>query len=41
LGISPQQVITALNGLPKEHCHCSILAVSTLYKAIVDYLFKK
>ncbi|MGD9014857.1 MAG: iron-sulfur cluster assembly scaffold protein [Candidatus Omnitrophota bacterium] len=41
LGISPQQVIAALDGLPKEHSHCSILAVSTLYKAIVDYLFKK
>ena len=41
LGISPQQVIAALHGLPQEHCHCSILAVSSLYRAIVDYLFKK
>jgi len=41
LGISPKDVIEALNGLPEEHCHCSILAVSTLYRAIVDYLFKK
>ena len=41
LGISPKEIIDALSGLPKEHCHCSILAVSTLYRAIVDYLFKK
>lgn len=41
LGISPKEVIESLNGLPKEHCHCSILAVSTLYRATVDYLFKK
>jgi len=41
LGISPRTVIDGLSGLPKEHCHCSILAVNTLYKAIVDYLFKK
>ena len=41
LGISPKEIINALNGLPQEYCHCSILAVSTLYKAIVDYLFKK
>jgi len=41
LGIAPKQVIDALNGLPKDHCHCSILAVSTLYKAIADYLLKK
>ena len=41
LGISPKTVISKLNGLPKGQSHCSILAVSTLYKAIVDYLFKK
>jgi len=41
LGVSPRKVIKALNGLPEDHCHCSILAVSTLYRAIVDYLFKK
>ena len=41
LGIAPKQVIDLLNGLPKDHCHCSILAVSTLYKAIADYLLKK
>ncbi|MFC1589878.1 iron-sulfur cluster assembly scaffold protein [Candidatus Omnitrophota bacterium] len=41
LGISPKGIMEALHGLPEDHCHCSILAVSTLYKAIVDYLFKK
>ncbi len=41
LGVSPKKVIEALSGLPEDHCHCSILAVSTLYRAIVDYLFKK
>ena len=40
LEISPGRVIKLLNGLPQDHCHCSILAVSTLYKAIADYLLK-
>ncbi|MFC1808360.1 iron-sulfur cluster assembly scaffold protein [Candidatus Omnitrophota bacterium] len=41
LGISPKEVVESLDGLPDNHCHCSILAVSTLYKAIADYLLKK
>ncbi|MBL7068321.1 MAG: iron-sulfur cluster assembly scaffold protein [Candidatus Omnitrophica bacterium] len=41
LGISPKQVIDMLNGLPEDRCHCSILAVSTLHRAIADYLLKK
>lgn len=40
LGISPKKVINFLDGLPKNHSHCSILAVSTLHKAIADYLLK-
>ncbi|MDD5084808.1 MAG: iron-sulfur cluster assembly scaffold protein [Candidatus Omnitrophica bacterium] len=40
LGISPKQVIGALGKLPEDHSHCSILAVSTLYRAIADYLLK-
>ena len=40
LGISPKQIIKTLKGLPKEHSHCSILAVSTLYRAIANYLIK-
>lgn len=41
LGISAGKVINLLKGLPEDHRHCSILAVSTLYKAIADYLLKK
>ena len=41
LRISPQQVIESLKGFPEDHCHCSILGVSTLYRAIADYLLKK
>lgn len=40
LGISPKEVMEKLNGLPQDHRHCSILSVSTLYKAIADYLLK-
>jgi len=40
LGISAGQIITELKVLPKSHVHCAILAVSTMYKAIADYLLK-
>ena len=40
LRISAGQVIAELKYLPKSHIHCAILAVSTLYKAIADYLLK-
>ncbi|MBU1854036.1 MAG: iron-sulfur cluster assembly scaffold protein [Candidatus Omnitrophica bacterium] len=40
LSISPREIIGSLHGLPEEHSHCSILAVSTLYRAIADYLLK-
>lgn len=40
LTISPQQIIKKIPTLPEDHLHCSILAVSTLYKAISDYLLK-
>ena len=40
LGISPKQVKELLQGLPENHSHCSILAVSALYRAIADYLLK-
>ncbi|MFA5271386.1 MAG: iron-sulfur cluster assembly scaffold protein, partial [Candidatus Omnitrophota bacterium] len=39
--ISAGEVIAELKGLPEIHLHCSILAVSTLYRAIADYLLKK
>lgn len=40
LSISPAEVIKSLKGLPQGHQHCSILAVSTLYRAIADYLLR-
>ncbi len=40
LAISAGEVIVRLKGLPEDHLHCSILAVSTLYRAIADYLLK-
>ena len=40
LSISAGKVIAKLKGLPEDHLHCSILAVSTLYRAIADYLLK-
>ncbi|MCK4946885.1 MAG: iron-sulfur cluster assembly scaffold protein [Candidatus Aureabacteria bacterium] len=40
LGISPKQIKELLQGLPENHSHCSILAVSALYRAIADYLLK-
>jgi nitrogen fixation NifU-like protein len=40
LGISAGQVISEIKVLPKDHIHCAILAVSTLYKAIADYLLR-
>jgi nitrogen fixation NifU-like protein len=39
--VSPGEVIRRLKGLPKDHLHCSILSVSTLHRAIADYLLKK
>jgi nitrogen fixation NifU-like protein len=41
LAISAGDVIIRLKGLPEDHLHCSILAVSTLYRAIADYLLKR
>jgi nitrogen fixation NifU-like protein len=42
LGISQQDVLGALGGLPEGNKHCALLAVSTLGAAIKDYLtFKK
>ncbi|MFH1479244.1 MAG: iron-sulfur cluster assembly scaffold protein [Candidatus Omnitrophota bacterium] len=41
LGISPKEVKDTLDDLPEDHSHCTILAVSTLYRAIADYLLKK
>ena len=40
LAISPRQIIDSLKGLPESGRHCAILAVSTLYRAIADYLLQ-
>ncbi len=48
LAINPKQVLDSLNYFSSEVSkisddgrHCAILAVSTLYKAIADYLLQK
>jgi nitrogen fixation NifU-like protein len=38
LGISPKEIIDKLQNLPEDHRHCAVLAVSTLYKAIANYM---
>jgi len=38
LAISPREAIDSLGRLSEEGHHCAILAVSTLYRAIADYL---
>ncbi len=38
LSINPKEIIDAQKGLREEGRHCAILAVSTLYRAIADYL---
>ena len=38
LGISPRMVIDSLIDMPAEGRHCAILAVTTLYRALADYL---
>ncbi len=41
LKVSAGDIIEKLGDLPEGHRHCSILAVSTLYRAIADYLLKR
>ncbi len=40
LRLSPADVIDAWGELPGGNVHCAILAVSTLHKALADYLIK-
>jgi nitrogen fixation NifU-like protein len=40
LRISPGDVIDSVQDLAEQERHCAILAVSTLYRAIADYLLK-
>ncbi len=39
--IAPADIINALDGLPEWNLHCAILATTTLYKALADYLLRK
>jgi 7,8-dihydropterin-6-yl-methyl-4-(beta-D-ribofuranosyl)aminobenzene 5'-phosphate synthase len=38
LSLSPGSIIDALGNLPEDHVHCAVLAVSTLHKALAEYL---
>ena len=40
LKLSPHDLIDDLGGLPRDGIHCAILTISTLHKAIADYLLK-
>lgn len=40
LSVNAKQVMDDIEDLPESGRHCAILAVSTLYKAIADYLLK-
>lgn len=40
LRISPADVIDAWGEIPGGNVHCAILAVSTLHKALADYLLR-
>ncbi len=37
LNLEPQDVASALGGLPEDHLHCARLAVNTLGEAIAEY----
>jgi nitrogen fixation NifU-like protein len=39
--INQQDVLKALEGLPKDHEHCALLATNTLKAACEDYLTKE
>lgn len=41
LGITKDDIISALNGLPERKVHCSVLADDSLKDAIRDYLARK
>jgi nitrogen fixation protein NifU and related proteins len=40
LDISPSDIINTCENIPQDHIHCTILAVSTLHKALADYLIR-
>ena len=38
LKLSPADILATLENIPENYTHCSILAVTTLFKALTDYL---
>ncbi|MBN1676255.1 MAG: iron-sulfur cluster assembly scaffold protein [Kiritimatiellae bacterium] len=40
LAINPKEILDSGQCVPEEGRHCAILAVSTLYRAIADYLLR-
>ena len=40
LAINPKEIIDSVGSLSEHGRHCAILAVSTLYRSIADYLLK-
>jgi nitrogen fixation NifU-like protein len=39
--LDSKQLLDALNGLPKEHTHCALLAINTFHEAFKNYEKKK
>ena len=39
--VSPGLILKTLGQVPEDHRHCAILAATTLYKALADFLLKK
>ncbi len=39
--IAPADIINELDSLPEINLHCAILAITTLYKALADFLLQK
>jgi len=40
LAVNPKAIANSLGRLPSGHRHCPILAVTTFFRAIADYLLK-
>jgi nitrogen fixation protein NifU and related proteins len=40
INLTSEQLLDALHGLPKEHMHCTVLAVNTLQASIKNYQIK-
>ncbi len=38
LSIDQRSILEHLQGLPDDHAHCALLAATTLYKAVSDYV---